>query len=264
MTSPPAVPSGSSSDRAPVAVVTGAGRGLGRALSEELAARGARVAGIGRSAESLAATAEAIGATFLPVVADIADPEAVSRAFSEIDAALGPPDILINNAAVYPRRDILEETPETYMATVAINLGGMVAATHEALARMVDRGEGRIVNVTSFAGRKPAALSSAYSVTKGAARIYTAALVADLGDRFPGIVVTDWIPGALATTMGIPEGHDPRQAARWGAALALWRDRSLNGAVFVENREELPPRSRKRRLFDRVTGRVRTPRRLPD
>ncbi|WP_425093886.1 SDR family oxidoreductase [Tropicimonas sp. S265A] len=249
---------------APIAVVTGAARGLGRALATELCARGVCVAGIGRSATSLAPVTEALAEhTFLPVVADMADPDAVAAAFREVDAAFGPVEILINNAAVYPHRDILEETPGSFMDTLAINLGGPVAANHEALKRMVKTGQGRIITVTSYAGRRPAPMSAAYSVSKEAARALHRALHADLGDRFPGIILTDWIPGALNTEMGISNGLDPARVARWGAELALSRDRSLNGAIFDENREDLPPQSFKRRLFEKVTGRARRPRVLP-
>lgn len=248
-------------DTPKVAAITGAARGLGRALATELARRDVRVAAIGRSAESLASFASD---RIVPVVADIADPDAVARAFSEIDAALGPVDILINNAAVYPHRDILDETPQSFQATMAVNLGGTVAATHEALKRMVARGTGRIVNVATFADRRPAPMSAAYSVSKGAAQILTRALVADLGDRFPDIVVTDWIPGALQTDMGIADGIPPQTAARWGAALALMTDRSLNGAVFDRRIEVLPIRSVTARALDRITGRTRTARHLPD
>jgi hypothetical protein len=94
-------------------------------------------------------------------------------------------------------------------------------------------------------------------VSKGAARIFTRALIADIGDRFPGIVVTDWMPGMLATRMGIAEGLDPREAARWGAKLALWHDPSLTGTTWEMDREIPPPRSFKRRIADRVLMRPR-------
>lgn len=249
----------------PVAVVTGAARGLGRALACELCARGVHVVGIGRSLESLGPVTRALEEqSFLPLVADVTDPGAMAEAFDRIDAKLGLVSILVNNAAVYPHRDILDETPALFMETVSVNLGGAVTATHEALKRMVETGEGRIICVTSFAGLGPAPMAAAYSVSKDATRTFSRALHADLSDRFPGIVVLDWIPGALNTNMGIAEGHDPALAARWGASLALTAGRELNGTVFVENRQHLPPKSRKRRLFDRLLGRPIKPYVLPD
>ena len=116
---------------------------------------------------------------------------------------------------------------------------------------------GRILNVATFADMHPLPASSAYSVSKGAARIFTRALIADIGDRFPGIVVNDWMPGMLKTGMGIPDGLEPSQAARWGAKLALWHDPSLTGTTWEMGAEIPPPRSLKRRLADRVLLRPR-------
>ena len=116
---------------------------------------------------------------------------------------------------------------------------------------------GRILNVATFADMHPLPASSAYSVSKGAARIFTRALIAAIGDRFPGIVVNDWMPGMLKTGMGIPDGLEPSQAARWGAKLALWHDPSLTGTTWEMGAEIPPPRSLKRRLADRVLLRPR-------
>ena len=240
-----------------IAVVTGAGGGLGRALALDLAARGMRVAALGRSAGGVEETA-AMGRAgqILPVVADVADARAVRAAFAQL-AEAGPVTVLINNAAVYPRRDFLDESGESFADSVAINLGGMVNCTRAALDGMCEVGRGRIVNVSTFADIAPLPASSAYAVSKGAGRIFSRALVADLADRFPGIVISDWMPGMLATRMGVAQGLDPAQAARWGAALALWDDPGLNGAVFEMDREILPPRGLKGRIKDAVLMRRR-------
>jgi len=233
-----------------VAVITGAGSGLGRALAVEMAAQGVRVVGFGRRMDALQGTAELIETgrfTAMPV--DVADANAVAAAFAKIAQ---PVTILINNAAVYPRRDFLDETPESFSKTMEINLGGMIACTHFALAEMVKTGVGRILNVASFADIAPLPASAAYSVSKGAGRILTRALVADLGDRFPDIVITDWLPGMLATQMGIADGLQPEVAAKWGVKLALWQDPSLNGATFEMDHELLQPQSLKRRLKNKV------------
>ena len=246
-----------------IAVVTGAGDGLGRALALELAGRGLRVAAIGRSPGGIEATAAmAPEGRIVAVMADVADANAVRDAFARI-ADTAPVTVLINNAAVYPRRDFLDESGESFAATLAVNLGGMVNCTRAALSGMAQTGRGRIVNVSTFADMAPLPASSAYAVSKGAGRILTRALVADLGDRFPGIVITDWMPGMLATRMGIADGLAPGVAARWGAALALWDDPALNGAVFEMNREVLPPRGLKARLRDVLLMRRRPARVIP-
>jgi short-subunit dehydrogenase len=247
-----------------VAVVTGAGAGLGQALAVELARRGIRVAGFGRREEGLRATAAQIpGANFIPKLVDVADDATIAQAFAELRRDIGDVTILINNAAVYPRRDFLDEAPASFMKTIQVNLGGVVACCHAALAGMVETGVGRIINVGSFADLAPLPCSAAYSVSKGAARIFTSALVADLGDRFPDIVISTWMPGILATGMGLPDGLDPAVSARWGADLALWHDRSLNGVIFERDREMLEPRSLKGRIKDRILMKPRSePRQL--
>ncbi len=233
-----------------IAVVTGAGGGLGRALAVELAGRGVEVAGLARRADSLEETAALIpeAGRFTGHVADVADREAVRAAFAAVAAAGKRTAILINNAAVYPKFDFLTEDSSALMDAVDINLGGMANSAYYALQQMIGTGIGRIVNVTTFADLNPLSGSSAYSVSKGAGKIFTKALIADLADRFPDIVVSDWIPGELATPMGRPHGIKPADAAKWGAALALWHDRSLTGTLFDQNREFLPPVSLKGRI----------------
>ena len=237
------------------AIVTGAGGGLGRALALELAQH-MQVAGLGRGMAALEETESLAGGNFLPLQADVSDPVQVAQAF-EAARNTAPITLLINNAASYPRRDFLDETAGSFMDTVAINLGGIVTCTRAALSDMTATGFGRILNVATFADMHPLPASSAYAVSKGAARIFTRALIADIGDRFPGIVVNDWMPGMLATGMGIADGLDPATAAKWGAKLALWHDPSLTGTTWEMGAEIPPPRSLKRRLADRVLLRPR-------
>ena len=245
------------------AVVTGAGSGLGRALAQQLCAAGFTVVGTGRRAEALTETAALCPpGKFDPVQMDVADFDAVAQGFATMIDRHGPLALLINNAAVYPKRDILDETPDSFWQGIAINLGGVYACTYAALQDMAPRGTGRILNVASYADIAPLPASAAYSVSKGAARILTRALVADLADRFPDIVISDWLPGALATDMGIPDGLAPQDAARWGVKLALMRDPSLTGTVFERDTELLPPRGLKGKIKDAVLMRRQTPRRL--
>lgn len=242
-----------------VAVVTGAARGLGLELCRRLVAEGVQVAGIARNADALDKVAAELGDAFMPVLADVADADAIAAAFRDIKAAKGPVTILINNAAVYPRRDILDETPESLLQTVNINLMGVFHCCHAVLPDMVETGRGRIVNLSTFAHVSPAPMAAGYSVTKGAALTLTKSLIADLGDRFPNIVINDWIPGELATEMGKPHGIHPKDAAEWGVKLALWHDPMLTGRLFERSFEFLEPESLKRRLVNRLLGRKRVP-----
>ncbi|MCA0940368.1 SDR family oxidoreductase [Salipiger pacificus] len=246
-----------------LAVVTGAGSGLGRAMAIELTQRGFSVAGLGRRRAALEETrAKAEPGRFHLYPADLALPQEVAETFARIRSEHGRIALLINNAATYPRRDILDESGESFMATVATNLGGTVACSRAALEGMVAEGRGRILNVATFADLAPLPASSAYAVSKGAARIFTRALIADLADRFPEIVITDWMPGMLRTQMGIPDGLPPEEAARWGVALALDANPALTGATFEMDREILPPRSLKGRLRELLLMRRRRPRRI--
>ncbi|SFO08104.1 NADP-dependent 3-hydroxy acid dehydrogenase YdfG [Roseovarius lutimaris] len=242
-----------------IAVVTGAGGGLGRALVLELAARGMRVVALGRRRDGIEETAALAPRDSVEMLqVDVADAGAVREGLSQIADEV-PITLLINNAAVYPRRDFLDETPDSFMDTVAINLGGMVNCSHAALEGMVEAGFGRIMNVSTFADIAPLPASSGYAVSKGAARILTRAMIADLADRFPDIVINDWMPGMLATRMGVAHGLDPAQSAKWGATLALWHDPVLTGTVFEQNREILPPRGIKGRVKDALLLRRRRP-----
>lgn len=242
--------------------ITGAGSGLGRALSAELVKAGFTVVGAGRRHSALAETAAMLGDKFQPVVLDVSDARATQHVFAERIKANGPLAILINNAAVYPHRDILDETPDSFAKTIQINLGGVFNCSHAALQDMAPRGFGRILNVASMADIDPLPCSAAYSVSKGAVTILTRAMVADLGDRFPGIVIGDWLPGMLQTSMGIPDGLQPEKAAKWGAKLARMNDPSLNGAVFEMGAEILPIRGLRGKIKDFLLMRKRKPRQI--
>lgn len=230
------------------AIVTGAGTGLGRALAHKLAAQGLSVALIGRRQNTLQETAERYPNKLFPFVCDVADADAVQSVIAQFGQLHGTPRVLINNAAIYPRRDILDIPRGGFMDTVGVNLGGIINATQAVLPHMIEDGIGRILNVATFADMSPLPMSAEYSTSKGAARIFTRALIADIADRFPDIVIGDWMPGMLATQMGIEEGLPPETAAAWGAALALQHDPSLTGTTFEMDREILQGSGLKRKV----------------
>ncbi|MFW2542736.1 SDR family oxidoreductase [Primorskyibacter sp. 2E107] len=246
-----------------IAIVTGAGSGLGRALAMELTQRGFTTVGLGRRHGPLQDTAALCApGLFHGETLDVADGAAVAQTFARLTHTHGPIALLINNAAVYPHADFLAASPEAFMEVVAANLGGIVHCSHAALRDMAERGRGRILNVATFADLNPLPTAGAYSVSKGAARILTRSLIVDLADRFPGIVIGDWMPGMLRTEMGIPDGLAPEEAAQWGVTLALMRDPALTGTTFEMDREVLPPRGLKSRIKDLMLMRKRRARRL--
>jgi NAD(P)-dependent dehydrogenase (short-subunit alcohol dehydrogenase family) len=154
-----------------VALVTGAGRGIGRACALELARRGAKVALGLRDPERGEATAEAIragGGTALPLRMDVTDLSQIDAAMEEAEARLGPLRVLINNVGFSRPAPALEVTPEDFDAMVDANLRGAFFAGQAAARRMIRHGGGRIVNMGSQAGAVALETESVYCITKAA------------------------------------------------------------------------------------------------
>lgn len=249
----------------PVAVVTGASAGLGRSLSIELARQGCRVVGMARRFDVL----EEIGrlcppGRFRSVRVDVADPLAVSVAFDQIERTLGAVEILIANAAIYPRQDLLTQHDAPVFEVLATNLGGQLSCAVAALKHMVPAGAGRILIVGSFAGAGPIPGSLGYSVSKGGGRVLAQALAVETAGRMPGIVISEWIPPILATQIGLPDGADPDIAAKWCARLALDRDPALHGKTFLGPIEHRAPQSILRKMRGLLTLRRPAPLRRLD
>jgi NAD(P)-dependent dehydrogenase (short-subunit alcohol dehydrogenase family) len=157
-----------------IAVVTGAGSGIGRAVALGLLEHGYSVVLAGRREEMLRATADASGAArdrAIVVATDVADPASVRRLFDGVRDRFGRLDLLFNNAGVAPPRMPIEEIPvETWRAAVDINVTGAFLCTQQAVALMKvqqPRG-GRIINNGSLAAHVPRPLSAPYAVTKHA------------------------------------------------------------------------------------------------
>jgi NAD(P)-dependent dehydrogenase (short-subunit alcohol dehydrogenase family) len=185
------------------ALVTGAGRGLGLAMATHLARAGARVALVARSAadlDSVAGALRAEGATALPLPADVTDADAVERVVDEAEATLGPLDLLVNNAGdgAVPG-PIWEADPERWWRVFEVNLLGAFLGTRAALRRMVPRGRGRVVNVSSRAGNVAVPFASAYSTSKGALTRLTEIAAAEA--RPHGVAVFALEPGTVRTAM---------------------------------------------------------------
>jgi len=234
-----------------ITVITGAGAGLGRALAVGLAQRGWAVVGLGRRAAALEETRAAAGANFEGQVADVADAAAMDAAVAAVAARHGRIDVLINNAAVYPKEGFLEQGARDWMQVMAINVGGVANGCRAVLPLMMRQGTGCIINVGSFADKAPIARSSAYSASKGAVRALTKAIAADLGGAYPGIALYEWIPGSLNTQMSEFTGMDPAVCVDWVVNL-VERPASPGARIFEENEEHLPPKGLKERLLGRL------------
>ncbi len=149
-----------------VALVTGAGRGIGAATARALTAAGVRVVVSDVDGQAATATAERIGGQASAVRLDVADRPAFTAALDDIEHTLGPLDILINNAAVLPVSPLADEPDTATTRQLEINLHGVIHGTREAVRRMRPRGTGHIINVSSAAGIVGLPGAATYSATK--------------------------------------------------------------------------------------------------
>jgi NAD(P)-dependent dehydrogenase (short-subunit alcohol dehydrogenase family) len=164
-----------------VVVITGACGGLGSELVKQFLAQGSLVVALARSQPSLDKMAQELNTDkFHPHVVDVSNSASVKQCFDLIARDLEGVDILFNNAAVYPRLNFLEESPEQWMNAIAINLGGVVNCCKAALPQMISKGFGRVYNVGSFADIAPIESSSAYSCSKGGLHGLTKAQVGQI------------------------------------------------------------------------------------
>jgi len=180
--------------------VTGASRGIGLALAEEFAGRGARLAITGRKAESLAAAAAALrakGAQVEPVVCHQGEPEAIDKLFRQLDEQAFAPDIAVINAATNPTYSPLLETElAAWQKILDVNLTGAWLTARQAGRRMVAQGRGSLIFMTSLAGLDPFPGLGAYSVSKAGLIALMKTLAKELA---PKVRVNAIAPGLIET-----------------------------------------------------------------
>jgi 3-oxoacyl-[acyl-carrier protein] reductase len=217
-----------------VAVVTGASRGIGAAAARTLAARGAAVALVGRSANALdevAGQVRAAGGTAVPLVADLADPDAVAGIVPQAVAELGGLDILVNNAGVLPRATRSEELSRAdWDAVLAVNLTAPWELASRAHPALVERGGGVIVNVTSTAAYYPSIGLAHYCSAKAALEMTTKALALEWARD--GIRVVGIAPGRVDTDLVRPiVAYDQKRGARPNPLNRLGRPDEIAAAI---------------------------------
>ncbi|HTR72103.1 MAG TPA: SDR family oxidoreductase [Solirubrobacteraceae bacterium] len=150
------------------AAITGAGRGIGRATAQALTRQGVRVAIGDLDLEAARATAQELGPTAVALSLDVTDRDSFERFLDETEAQLGPIDVLINNAGIMQLGKFMDEDDATATRMIDINLHGVILGMKLGLARMVGRGSGHIVNISSQAGKFGAPGGATYSATKHA------------------------------------------------------------------------------------------------
>jgi NADP-dependent 3-hydroxy acid dehydrogenase YdfG len=189
-----------------VAVVTGASRGIGRAIAQALVAAGARVAMLARGADALREAAEPLGALALPC--DVADEAATSAAAERIVSELGPPAILVNNAGLFTLAPVESQSIPDLRATLDINLVAPFVLARALLPAMRASGRGHIVTIGSIADRATFPGNGAYAASKFGARAMHQVMREEL--RGSGVRVTLVSPGPVDTPLWDAIGPDDR------------------------------------------------------
>lgn len=184
-----------------VALVTGGSRGIGRACAERLAAAGAAVAINYRENSAAAATVVAAiqesGGRAIAIPADVTNQAAVATMIERIESDLGPVDLLVNNAGIFPFVTHEETTLDIWNATLACNLTGVFLATWAVKDGMIERGFGRIVNVASIAALRARSQAIAYATTKAGVVGFTKSTAEALAPH--GVRINAIAPGLIET-----------------------------------------------------------------
>lgn len=189
-----------------VALVTGAGKGIGRATAIALAQEGVHVGLLARTEKDLVEVAkeiEALGVKTAYATADVSSMEEVNVAVEKITSSLGKTDILINNAGTGKFGKFLELDPQEWKNIIDINLMGVYYVTRAVLPQLIEKNSGDIINISSTAGQKGAPVTSAYSASKFGVLGLTESLALEV--RKHNIRVTALTPSTVATELAYRE-----------------------------------------------------------
>ena len=218
----------------PVAVVTGASRGIGRAIARRLS-RTHRIVAIARNAERLEILAGEIGASggeCRARVLDLADPAAIESALRDVDA-----DVLVNNAGVITKKPLVRLAPDEWREMMDVNVSALFHTIRTLLPGMIERRRGHIVNIASIAGRSAFAGGTGYVATKHAVLGFSESLMLEV--REFGVKVSVVMPGSVATDMIVSDSADqswmlrPEDVAEVVAQILMMPDHALTFQVEV-------------------------------
>jgi NAD(P)-dependent dehydrogenase (short-subunit alcohol dehydrogenase family) len=220
-----------------VAVVTGAGRGIGRRIAETFTALGARTAALDLEAPEVPGS--------LGVRVDVTDPASVAGAFAEVEASLGPVDILVLNAGIFVIEPLAEVTFESWRRTMAVNLDGAFLCAQRVLPGMKDRGRGRIVAIGSSAGITGGSKSAAaYAASKAGVMALAKAIAQEhMRDGItanavaPTLIRTPMIAGMADLAEKVPIGRlgEPDDVAACVAFLCSDHASYVTGEILDVN-----------------------------
>ncbi|HMA45152.1 MAG TPA: SDR family oxidoreductase [Gemmatimonadales bacterium] len=212
-----------------IAAVTGASRGIGLAVADELRAAGAHTVRLARS------LSDGSGDRETTLRCDVTRPEDVERAVSRIETALGVPDIVVNNAGVFFVKRLDETTADMFAQSIATNLTGPFLIAHAFVPAMVRRGSGHLVTIGSSSDRIAYPGNSAYAASKYGVRGLHEVIAAELAGT--GVRTTLVSPGAVNTEMWDPIDPDRTEGFRKRADMMRAED-VAEAVLFAVTREE--------------------------
>jgi 3-oxoacyl-[acyl-carrier protein] reductase len=222
-----------------VALITGAGKGIGRAIAIALAQEGVHVGLIARTEKDIKSAAEEIRALGVKVsiaTADVSKRQEIDAAVAKVQGELGPIDILINNAGVATFGKFLELEPEVWEQMINVNVLGVYYTTRAVLPQMIERKTGDIINISSTAGKTGNAVTSAYSASKFAVFGLSESLMQEV--RKHNIRVTALAPSTVVTELAhsanLITGDPERVMHPEDFAELIIAQLKLNRRVFVK------------------------------
>jgi NAD(P)-dependent dehydrogenase (short-subunit alcohol dehydrogenase family) len=232
-----------------VAVVTGAGRGIGKVIAQTLAKNGATVVAAARTAneiDSLAAEITDAGAKAIAIQTDITNETSVKKLFAAIDKELGPVDILVNNAGMGVFSHLVDCSSEDFARVIAVNAGGTFLCSREAFKRMIPQKSGYIINISSILGIRAYVNQGAYTAAKHGVMGLTKTLAIE--GQPHGIRVSAVLPGGVNTEMirqsrpdlNIDELLEPDDIAAAVMYLLNLSDKAAVDQIYIRRRNSSP------------------------